>query len=614
MTASTGTTPPADAGGVVRYGGDLRVTLPTSMSRPARLTLEQELLDQAGAERVGDVDFSVVADRAADLREILSRPWPAGRFDWVWDIGADAAAQRSASIQSAVDAVLEGKLPVLDQIDEMLLAAGFTRKLLPAQRGAVEQLVAARGGGNFSVPGSGKTTMTYAVFALLRAAGAVDRMLVVAPQSAYEAWAGEATDCFAEGEQPLVEIVPAAPRRRSDVLVFNYERVAKGSLRALIDGWAHGRRLMVVFDEAHRAKRGVAGLHGAGALDLASMAAVRLVLTGTPMPNGPDDLAAVLDLAWPGQGARLAHPHTAGASRSWVRITKDELELDAAEMIIQPVRLDDSHARIYRTVADGLLADPDLLERFPGLLARAVSRLIACASNPLLLADADDNGLMWPEELPLTENLASVLGNLGASARPAKLLAAARLAAEHADAGTKVVVWSNFLGNIRELERLLSPYGTAVITGAVPQRDDAAVTDRRRELQRFRGDADCTVLLATPQTLGEGVSLHKAAQAQVHVDRTYNAGLFLQAMDRTHRVGMPEGTHATVTVLSAVGTIDEQVDASLRAKIAAMDAMLADPTLARLAGVNSGPAAELFAPAELRELLGHLRGQAVARS
>ncbi len=72
-------------------------------------------------------------------------------------------------------------------------------------------------------------------------------------------------------------------------------------------------------------------------------------------------------------------------------------------------------------------------------------------------------------------------------------------------------------------------------------------------------------------------------QSQIHVDRTFNAGLYLQALDRTHRVGMPEGTRARVTVLVASDTIDEDVHSALKAKLTAMDGVLNDPTLRRLA-------------------------------
>ena len=392
----------------------------------------------AGAVTSSERELTVHTDQSSELDEILGRPWPAGRWSWTWSHEARGSLVRASSIKAAVDGLLADETEFdLDALDAELKGAEFARRLLPAQRTAVARLRAAAGGGNFSVPGSGKTTMTYAVYALLRAAGRVDRMLVISPQSAYEAWSEEARDCFAPGASPSIELAPVAPRRSTEVVVLNYERAAMGGVRAVIDGWAQGHRFLVVFDEAHRAKRGADGLHGQGALDLAGLADARLVLTGTPMPNGPNDLSAVLDLAWPGQGSRLASPHTPHADRSWVRITKDDLELEEAEVVLEPVRLDDAHFRIYEAVAEGLLSDPAALAAHPELAAKAILRLIACASNPMLMSDsAEANALHWPEELPIDSTVASLLDDLASASRPAKLLAAARHAADHANAGT----------------------------------------------------------------------------------------------------------------------------------------------------------------------------------
>lgn len=439
-------------------------------------------------------------------------------------------------------------------------------------------------------------------------------MLVVAPQSAYEAWTGEATDCFGEDAAPSVEVSPVSPRRSTDVIVYNYERVAMGATRAAIDAWAQGRRLMVVFDEAHRAKRGESGVHGAGARDVAQLAQVRLALTGTPMPNRRSDLASVLDLAWPGKGERLADPNTPNAERAWVRITKGDLGLREAEVSVVEVKLDPVHRRIYDAVASGLAGRAPLLHEHPAFATRATARLLAVASNPALLMDSMDQALMWPADLPGPDvNLSDLLDDLTSVVHPQKLLHVARIADEHRSRGEKLLVWTNFLGNVSELQRILMQHNPATVTGMLPLRDSGAPTDRVRELERFRTDPACGVLVATPQTLGEGVSLHKACQSQLHLDRTFNAGLYLQALDRTHRVGMPEGTQARVTVLIAERTIDENVDVALTVKLRRMNELLDDPTLRRLAlpSLDERVSARMDA-ADLRTLLQHLRRRSIS--
>jgi SNF2 family DNA or RNA helicase len=449
--------------------------------------------------------------------------------------------------------------------------------------------------------------MTFAVYVALRGRGVVDRLLVIAPQSAYEAWEEEARNCFDGAARPTIEVAPRVPRRSTEVLVVNYERAAQSAVRAAIDGWSRGHRLLVVFDEAHRAKRGSRGEHGRGALDLAELAERRLVLTGTPMPNGVDDLEAMLELAWPGHGGQLAGTLTPGADKSWVRITKDQLQLAPAELTVVPVYLDENHRRIYDAVVSGLGASIADLEASPELASTATMRLVAAASNPALLLDsAGDRLVSWAVDLTTRDvPLRKLVAELTTSVRPAKLLAAAASAREHAARGEKLLIWTNYVGNVKELERLLEPLNPAVITGGVTRLDPSATTDRVRELGKFRDDPTCSVLIATPQTLGEGVSLHHACQSQIHVDRTFNAGLFLQSLDRTHRVGMPPGTTARVTLLVAADTIDEVINVSLNCKLLEMDEKLRDPTLRRLTEPDLG--SRTLSPEEFAALVAHLK-------
>ncbi len=78
------------------------------------------------------------------------------------------------------------------------------------------------------------------------------------------------------------------------------------------------------------------------------------------------------------------------------------------------------------------------------------------------------------------------------------------------------------------------------------------------------------------------MSLHETCTRQIHIDRTYNAGVFLQALDRTHRLGLAPNADARTTIFVTEGTIDERVESRLNIKVAAMSALLDDPDLLTL--------------------------------
>ena len=79
---------------------------------------------------------------------------------------------------------------------ERLAGTRFVHDLRPFQLRDAGRLLALPNGANFSVPGAGKTAVTYAVYEAERSAGRVTKLLVVAPLSAFAAWQDEANACF----------------------------------------------------------------------------------------------------------------------------------------------------------------------------------------------------------------------------------------------------------------------------------------------------------------------------------------------------------------------------------------------------------------------------------
>jgi hypothetical protein len=196
--------------------------------------------------------------------------------------------------------------PLVDssRLEEELKAAGFVRRLKPFQLQNLAVVLRLPHGADFSVPGAGKTTVALANFAVNRHRGEVDRMLVIAPIAAFEAWRADSRECYAVAPPIAVHggaesVIP----EDAEILLTNYNRVASDYDR--IRKFVAGGQAMVVLDEAHRVKRGADGVHGRAVLDLAYAAHRRDVLTGTPAPQGAYDLVALMRFLYPGQDTQI---------------------------------------------------------------------------------------------------------------------------------------------------------------------------------------------------------------------------------------------------------------------------------------------------------------------
>jgi len=541
---------------------------------------------------------SEVADEAdvshIDLPVSLSARWiwwfasPAAG-SWSWSSEAIAALSRGTNTSDQLDEVFamsRAEQSNWDKSTPTPLELGIIRTLTDAQLRDVARMVRLGGGANFSVPGAGKTTMALTVWAILRRLFGVKRCVVVAPLSAHEAWKNEPLNIFDAGHQPDVRIRPRY--FGGDVVVVNYEWLEAPERLDSLRQWATTASTLVIFDEAHRAKAGRSGRRGAAAQTLSMAVPFRMVLTGTPQPNTAADLSNVLELAYPGRGKSiLASPSKLSAS--YCRITKSELNLPKLVARTERVPMSKAHDRIYEAMVDAaaraVIADASLLDDF-ARAGRIVMLLLQAATDPSAVLPVSGDLQMAGDKSDL--ELEALVRNLPSSFIPTKFVRAKQLIDRNIDLGVKTVMWTCFRNHVDRLAQLLAPYNPAVVTGATPVSMPTAPTDRERELARFRSDPNCGVLVATPHTLSEGVSLHHTTTHQIHLDRTFNAGMFLQSLDRTHRLGLASDAECTATYLIAQRydgseTIDGLVARRLETKITAMSTALDDPGLVRLA-------------------------------
>jgi hypothetical protein len=563
--------------------------------------------------------------RARQLQATLKRI--GGRLELDDEVAAMLGRLRRD--QQFVTEVLAGSLAPRPLPPDVAYTHRLTRTLRDFQEHDVDRLWHLCNGANFSVPGAGKTTVTLALHLQERAAGTVERLLVVGPLSSFDAWEEE---CSTIVDPPLSITRLAGPLDAdADVVILNYQRLRT----ALPDlkTWMEDRRVHLVVDEAHRAKKGSLGEWGRALHALAPLAARRDILTGTPAPNKPRDLVALLDILWPGGMATKSAPKralvpepTPDAARAmgefikplYVRTTKSELDLPPVVYPpVPPVTMGPLQQDIYDAMLQRYAGMLDLGNGDDQMFARLgeVSvYLMQAASSPRLLANSSDPSRAYrypPLAVPPGTRLARLIDTYSEHEVPSKVLEACKIVFRNAQQELKTLVWSNFPGNLLALEQQLAGLQPAVIYGGIPSAEDAesGVRTRERELARFRTDDNCKVLLANPAAMSEGVSLHKVCHDAVYLDRTFNAGQYLQSLDRIHRLGLDKDTETRIYLLSSAGTIDERISIRLASKVTRLGQMLSDPGLVSLALPDDddfGPV--LDDDLDIEEVLAHLAG------
>lgn len=549
-------------------------------------------------------------DFLVNLSELAS--WTHPGVDWDSDLMAlvNGVLDDSDSVQRSLEASPGGPTGEVESEDVAgLLGKAWIADLTQFQRRDIARLLSLRHGANFSVPGAGKTRVALAVYAAMRERAEAERLLVVGPKSAYESWEYESSVCFRQS--PRVAVTGRNDDPLAEIRIVNYERLERslGNLAA----WLRSAPSMVVLDEAHRMKLGASGAYGSACLALGPLADRRLILTGTPAPNGAKDLENLLSFVWPGHGKRVVTEAVGGGDLAhastvlrplFTRTTKHELGLPPFEPKVRYLDMPPVHAEIYEALKGNFSARAEGSRGNIEGLGKAMLRLLMAATSPALLLEGASRYEPLEYQLPpLTpapgDSLYELLRNLPQYELSPKYQETLKIVSDNANSGRKTLIWTTFVRSLTTLEKLLEGYAPAVVYGGTADRED--------QLRRFREDPNCHVLISNPATLGEGISLHHVCHDAVYVDRDFLAGRFLQSLDRIHRLGLAPGTETRVTILATRNTVDEVVRVRLEEKLEFMGRILDDPGVQQLADLQEEPAAGVgMDAADVRALLRHL--------
>ena len=484
------------------------------------------------------------------------------------------------------------------EIERRLRGAGFTkRELKPFQLRDLSHLLSLSNGANFSVPGAGKTTVTFALHILTR--NSDQHFIVTAPKSAFQAWNDVVDECMEEDapnggtEQFTIltgteEFISKALNSGATRFIISYDLVIRR--QGVLARHFSTTRTHLVLDESHRMKAGWGSLRGAFFLRIADDPVRRDILSGTPMPQAASDLEPQLDFLWPGHGYGLEilrgkFPRTV-LGNLYVRTTKKELGLPKAKRHFKDITMDPGQLALYSIVRNEFVRD--FSKRVSHGMGnaqilrarRSVMRLLQLSVNPVLALSA-----MASDDVQIDSSIIDEVLEQGHSA---KMRAVMDHAYELAESGQKSVIWTIFTDTIHSFAASLADLNPVYVHGGVPSGQSSDPESREGRIRRFHEDRGCFVLIANPAAAGEGISLHKVCHNAIYADRSYVSTHYLQSIDRIHRLGLRKDQQTHIHIFRSkappvIGSIDMSVSRRLVKKIRNMQILLDDPDLHELA-------------------------------
>jgi SNF2 family DNA or RNA helicase len=491
------------------------------------------------------------------------------------DIGSQAADLLRKSKRSA-DGYAAAKSSAAigaEDLKSRLSGIGFIRDLSKEQLRNVGRLAAVPAGATFSVPGAGKTTEALASFFCKAQEG--DRLLVIAPKNAFAAWDEQVADCMPHlgaqfvrlrgGREAIGKMLDGDPR----FMLISYQQMARVS--DLIASYCAKARVHVFLDESHRIKSGIAKQTARSVLTLSHLPVGKLIMSGTPMPQAPDDLVPQFAFLYP---EIPASPETVIdlIRPVYVRTTKTELGLPPVTRRMVSLPMAPLQAELYKLMKFEVAREAASAlgirskQAFRSL-GRSVARLLMFVSNPSLLSSEI--------QFAQADLLSAVLAE-GDGPKMRYVLKRARTLARD---GRKVLIWSSFRNNVEYIAERLGDLGAVYIHGGVDAGDEDDDGTREGKIKAFHDDGNVMVMVANPAAAGEGVSLHRVCHDAIYLDRTFNAAHYLQSEDRIHRFGLPPDQDTFIEIVECEGSVDETVRERLGFKIGRMAEALEDPSL-----------------------------------
>ena len=409
--------------------------------------------------------------------------------------------------------------------------------------------------------GLGKTVQLLALLAgKLRRGGAP--ALIVCPASLVTNWVREANRFVPE----LRVLAPDGAARgdlarqtgRYELAVLSYTaaRLAADTLKKI-------QFSFLVLDEAQHIKNPGSG-NAKSCKNIRSRH--RIVLSGTPLENAPEDLWSIIDFLQPGMLGNLAAFRRRLASGDPEENRRD-LGLQLAPFIKR---------RTKREVASDLPPRSELLlycdfppaqrELYERVLAEGRSELERCANDAKRGNTALFTTLLRLRQICCHPALLPDGAGEGVPSVKEELLF--ELLDENIDSGHKVLLFSQFTSLLKLLIPPLEERGVAF------EYLDGATRGRQQHVDRFNRTPEIPLFLLSLKAGGTGLNL-TAADTVILYDPWWNPAAELQAADRTHRIGQTRPVSTLKLVVR--DSVEERVIALQEKKRDLFKTMIEEP-------------------------------------
>lgn len=509
---------------------------------------------------------------------------------------------------------------VIDKFEEFseIIDKKMYRKLRTMQKWNAFHIVSMIKSANFSVPGSGKTSIVYGAYAYLNREEnqKVNKIVMVGPKNSFISWEEEFLLNFGpNGEMKKLKCLDCQKYSRKDLIekleyesnnynliMINYEKLdsIKDSLKKAIDN-----KTLLVFDEIHRIKA-INGVWANAALQICVNAKYKVALTGTPIPNSYADLYNILKILYYDEYDsffKFKSKELENANERkmiqineqifpfYCRTTKKDLEI--------PEPLPDKIINCQMTEKEQRLFEI-IHQRYRENILSMYIRLLQASNNTYLLkkdlSESTIREFFYNEEeeidesnslidsvdkvVYLDEEMKHLIDEIGMTSKFEKGIS---LVNKLVNEGKQVLVWGIFVDTLKKIEERLktNEISCDIICGETDSEN------RKDIINKFKS-GDIKVLITNPHTLAESVSLHKNCHDAVYFEYSFNLTHMLQSKDRINRLGLKEDEYTQYYYMELNNndiynnSIDEKTYKRLKEKEKIMIESIENTTLARI--------------------------------